>query len=42
VEENQEKIPTEIATQLKVAQCNQRNATSVLVADSVLVPAKTH
>lgn len=42
MEENQEKVPTEIATQLKVAQHNQHNATSVLVADSVSVLAKTH
>ena len=40
MKQNQDKIPTEIATQIEIAQCNQLNATLAVVVDVVSVPAK--
>lgn len=42
VEQNQGKIPREIATQLEVAQGNQQNSTLVVIADVVSVSVKLH
>lgn len=40
MEENQDKIPMEIATQLEVVQRNQQNSTPTAVDDTIYVMAK--
>jgi hypothetical protein len=42
VEKNEEKIPTEIATHIEVAQHNKCNETSVGVDNATFIPANHH